>query len=112
MQDKVTANYPVAEHPSRLIAVGQIEDSEGWGAAEHEKSGSEFERMLREVQDRGEFRSFSPRLMAVTLLAALEATSTELFARPDTDIARYASELARTFELAVRRPDLGGVDHE
>ncbi len=96
-----------AQHPSQLIAVGQIEDSEGWGAGEHEKSVCEFEQMLREGQDQGEFRDFSPRLMAVTLLAALEATPTELSARPDTDVDTYADELAVTFELAVQRPNRG-----
>ena len=93
-----------ADHPSQLIAVGQIEDSEDRGASEHEKSVSEFEQLLREGQSHGEFRDFTPRLMAVTLLAALEASPTELFARPDTDVGTYADELATTFELAVQRP--------
>lgn len=91
-----------AEHPARLIAVGRIEDAEGSGDDEHEKSVGEFEQLLRDGQAAGAFRAFSARLMAVSLLAALEAVPTELAAHPDTDTDRYADELATTFELAVR----------
>lgn len=98
-----------ADHSSQLIAVGQIEDSEGWADQEHERSVREVEEMLREGQESGEFRDFSARLMAVSLLAAMEATPTELFARPGTDVETYADELATTFELAVRRPPQEGT---
>lgn len=92
-----------AEHPTWLIAVGQIEDAEGWGADEHENSVREFEQLLVEGQAAGEFRDFSARLMAVSMLAALETVPTELAARPDTEVNRYADELATTFALAVQR---------
>jgi AcrR family transcriptional regulator len=92
-----------AERPARLVAVGQIEHAEGWGAQEREQSIGDFEQLLRSGQDDGEFRTFSSRLMAATILAALEAVPTELHARPDTDVRTYADELATAFELAVRK---------
>jgi hypothetical protein len=48
-------------------------------------------------------REFAPRVMAVSVIAAMEATPAELMARPDTDVDQYAKELADLFDLAVRR---------
>jgi hypothetical protein len=63
----------------------------------------ELAEMLREGQEAGEFREFDPRLMAVSLNAALEAVPRELYARADTDVTTYADELAEAFVQAVRR---------
>jgi AcrR family transcriptional regulator len=97
-----------AAHPERLVAVAQIEAAEGWGAEERESSIADFEEVLRGGQATGEFRDFPTRLMAVTLLAALEAVPTELHTRPDTSAEALAEHLATTFTLAVRQLERAG----
>jgi AcrR family transcriptional regulator len=99
-----------AEHPAELIAISQIaaaardaEAARTWSEEQHASTLTELENMFREGQDCGELREFSPRVMAVSVIAAMEATPAELMARPDTDVAQYAKELADLFELAVRR---------
>ncbi|WP_414945584.1 TetR/AcrR family transcriptional regulator [Amycolatopsis sp. cmx-11-32] len=99
-----------AEHPAELIAISQIaaasrdaEAARAWADDQHEGTLTELEDMFREGQEHGELRAFSPRVMAVSVLAALEAVPAELMARPDTDVAAYAKELADLFELAIRR---------
>lgn len=107
-----------AEHRPEMLALGQIfsatggdEDGKRLAGAEHEGSLKELEEMLREGQDAGEFRAFSSRLMAVTLLAAMEAVPAELYSKPGTDVDAYANELATAFELAVRRSRRGRKSH-
>ena len=99
-----------AEHPAELIAIGQIaaaardaEAARRWSDEQNASTLTELEDMFREGQEAGEFREFAPRVMAVSVIAAMEATPAELVARPDTDVAQYAKELADLFELAVRR---------
>lgn len=99
-----------AEHPSELIAIAQIaaaardaEAARTWSEEQNASALAELEDMFREGQECGEFREFSPRVMAVTVMAAMEAAPAELMARPDTDVTRYAKELGDLFELAVRR---------
>jgi hypothetical protein len=59
--------------------------------------------MFREGQQHGEFREFAPRVMALALMAALETAPRELFERPDTGVAAFATELADLFERAVKK---------
>lgn len=99
-----------AEHPAELIAVAQIasaaRDAEGartWSEQQNARTLTELEDMFREGQEAGELREFSPRVMAVSVLAAMEAAPAELMAQPDTDVLQFAKELADLFELAVRR---------
>lgn len=99
-----------AEHPAELIAIAQIASAAGdaesartWAGDQNASTLTELEDMFREGQEAGEFREFAPRVMAVSVLAAMEATPAELWARPDTDVAQYATELADLFELAVKR---------
>lgn len=99
-----------AEHPAELIAISQIaaaardaETARAWAGESHAATLTELEDMFREGQEQGELRAFSPRVMAVSVLAAMEAAPAELMARPDTDVAAYAKELADLFELAVKR---------
>lgn len=99
-----------AEHPAELIAISQIaaaardaEAARTWSEEQNAAALTELEDMFREGQEAGEFRDFAPRVMAVSVMAAMEATPAELMARPDTDVTRYAKELADLFEQAVRR---------
>ncbi|WP_410598700.1 TetR/AcrR family transcriptional regulator [Amycolatopsis sp. lyj-90] len=100
-----------AERPSEIIAIGQIatasrdaEAARSWFEHQSAKTLAELEEMFREGQRLGELREFSPRVMAVSLIAAMEAAPAELLTRPDTDVPGYARELADLFERAVSRP--------
>lgn len=96
-----------AEHQAEMLAVGRIHNAtrgdEPSRTAEYDASLQELVDMLRDGQEEGEFRDFSPRYMAVTISAAFQGVPGELFAKPDTDVAAFADELATTFEHAVRR---------
>ncbi|SDH19918.1 transcriptional regulator, TetR family [Lentzea fradiae] len=99
-----------AEHPAELVAIGQIataardaEAARTWAEEQNAKALTELEDMFREGQEAGELREFAPRVMAVAVMAAMEATPAELMARPDTDVSRYATELADLFDRAVRK---------
>ncbi|SHF82487.1 TetR/AcrR family transcriptional regulator [Streptoalloteichus hindustanus] len=100
-----------ADHVPEMVAVAQIAAGAGdaakaraWAERQREETLADLAEMFQEGQQEGELREFSPRAMAVAVLAALEATPAELLARPDTDVDDYAAELATAFELAVRRP--------
>ncbi|WP_291411565.1 TetR/AcrR family transcriptional regulator [Actinophytocola sp.] len=93
-----------AEHRAEMYALREI--AANGGPVEQDDAVGQLAGMLRDGQEHGEFREFSPRLMALTLNAALEAVPRELYSRADTDAAAYADELASTFERAVRREGL------
>jgi AcrR family transcriptional regulator len=63
---------------------------------------SGIEQMLRWGQERGEFRSFEPSVMAVAIRTTIDALGPRLLVYPELDPARYAEELATTFKLATR----------
>src|ERR1041384_6881643 len=80
-----------AEHPAELIAIAQIasaardaEAARTWSEEQNARTLAELETMFRDGQEAGELREFTPRVMAVTVMAAMEATPAELWARPDT----------------------------
>lgn len=98
-----------AAHPAETLAYGAIRssahDGDGgprYAAEERERSLGRIQGLLSDGQNAGEFRSFDTRWTAVSLLAALEAVPGELRARGDTDVRRYAEELAALFDLATR----------
>ena len=98
-----------AEHPAELIAIGQIasaardaEAAREWYGRQSAETLAEIEAVFRAGQECGELRQFSPRVMAVSVIGAMEAVPAELMARPDTDVAQHAKELADIFELAVK----------
>jgi TetR/AcrR family fatty acid metabolism transcriptional regulator len=90
-----------AEHRTDMYALREIAANSA--KPDLDDSIDELAEMLREGQEAGEFREFDPRLMAVSLNAALEAVPRELYARADTDVTTYADELAEAFVQAVRR---------
>ena len=99
-----------AERPAELIAIGQIasaardaEAAREWYRGQSAETLTEIEAVFRAGQECGELRQFSPRVMAVSVIGAMEAVPAELMARPETDVAQYAKELADLFEFAVRR---------
>lgn len=102
-----------AENPRKLLALGHVTTAEGGPGGNHlarqvrEQSIGELMDMLRAGQEEGEFRAFDVRFMAVTLLGAMHAVPSELFARPEIDVDEYARELAEVFDRSVRRTGRG-----
>jgi TetR/AcrR family transcriptional regulator, fatty acid metabolism regulator protein len=68
-----------------------------------EPAVEKLEELLRNGQARGEFREFSPRVMAVTIRNAIDAIPLLLAADPKLDLNLYANELATLFDVATRR---------
>ena len=63
----------------------------------------ELENLLRSGQEQGEFREFSPRVMAVTIRSAIDTVSLQLAVYPELDLKLYANELATLFNVATRK---------
>jgi AcrR family transcriptional regulator len=75
-----------------------------WDIGEDDIVIEGLELLLRDGQERGEFRAdFSARFMAITIRAALDMLSPRWAAEPDFDIEAYTSELVTIFDLATRR---------
>ncbi|MGO9452378.1 MAG: TetR/AcrR family transcriptional regulator [Candidatus Binataceae bacterium] len=69
-----------------------------------EREIESLERILRRGQQKGEFRKFSTRMMAVTIrAAAIDIAVGQSAADPNFDLDVYARELVTTFDLATRR---------
>ncbi|BCY13087.1 TetR/AcrR family transcriptional regulator [Actinoplanes sp. L3-i22] len=96
----------IAEHPTAIRAVIEI------AAAARTEDGTPLVRptdvddpvarlatMFREGQAAGEFRSFDPVVMAVTLRSAIDAAANT----PDLDPHAYAAELVELFTRATRK---------
>nr|WP_042179286.1 TetR/AcrR family transcriptional regulator [Kibdelosporangium sp. MJ126-NF4]CTQ99424.1 Transcriptional regulator, TetR family [Kibdelosporangium sp. MJ126-NF4] len=60
-----------------------------------------LEERLRQGQRDGEFRQFSPRLMAWTIRAALDEVARQYVANPTLDLDECARELVETFATAT-----------
>ncbi|MBE2215191.1 MAG: TetR family transcriptional regulator [Opitutaceae bacterium] len=59
--------------------------------------------ILEDGQARGEFRSFSVRPMAATILQAVNGALSQWVADPSLSLSDYATELVTTFDLATRK---------
>lgn len=100
----------MASHRAYILAVAEIFNAlprERGGqpapyAAWHERGLAQLEDLLREGQRSGEFGSFSTRVMAVTIRAAIDAVGYQLGADPEMDLAANARELAAIFDRATR----------
>jgi TetR/AcrR family fatty acid metabolism transcriptional regulator len=65
---------------------------------------TELEGLLRWGQDSGEFRAFSPPVMAITIRAAIDALPWRLAGATELELDAYAGELIDMFDLATRTP--------
>ncbi|AEV86593.1 HTH-type transcriptional regulator betI [Actinoplanes sp. SE50] len=99
----------IAEHPAAIRAVIEIAAAArtGEGAplvdpADADDPGARLATMFREGQEAGEFRTFDPHVMAVTLRAAIDAAAVQ----PDLDPHAYAAELVALFTRAIRKDEL------
>jgi AcrR family transcriptional regulator len=67
---------------------------------------ADLEELLRAGQRSGEFRRFNTRVMALTIIQAIDAVPPLLSREPDLDIKLHAKELTTIFSLATRRESL------
>ncbi|MEV0717114.1 TetR/AcrR family transcriptional regulator [Asanoa sp. NPDC050611] len=96
----------IAEHPTAIRAVMEIaanaRTDDGAPLVRAEDVDDPIARLVtlfRAGQEAGEFRSFDPVVMAVTLRAAIDAAA----GRPDLDAHGYAAELVALFTRATRK---------
>ena len=97
-------------HRERLAVLGGI--SRGMGASEGaaprgraratEQVHRAIEENLRAGQERGVFRGFDVRVIAVTLQASIDGMFAYWAAHPDHDLDAYAGELAEAIDRSVR----------
>jgi TetR/AcrR family fatty acid metabolism transcriptional regulator len=99
----------MASHRAHIVAVAEIFSAlprERGGqpapyADWHERGIAQLQDLLREGQRAGEFASFSTRVMAVTIRAAIDAVGYQLAADPNLDLKATARELAALFDRAT-----------
>jgi AcrR family transcriptional regulator len=96
----------IAEHPTAIRAVIEIasnartEDGAPLAApADADGPIARLATLFRDGQNAGEFRSFDPVVMAVTLRAAIDAAANQ----PALDPHAYAAELVALFTRATRK---------
>jgi len=61
----------------------------------------DLEQILQFGQKNGEFRTFSPRVMAITIRQAIDALPPQMMMNPELDLDAYAQELITLFKLAT-----------
>jgi hypothetical protein len=103
-------------HRDQLLALGEIfnnhrapDGRRRYGVAFNEPVYEAREEMFRRGQQAGEFRPFDPRVMAVTVQAAIDAMFAYWVTYPDHDLEAHADELAALFEHATRTERTGGT---
>ncbi|MGW1076614.1 TetR/AcrR family transcriptional regulator [Streptomyces sp. NPDC002537] len=76
-----------------------------FAADARDRARAPVEAILRDGRARGEFGDFDPVVVASLAQSCLEGLPLLLETRPELDLAAYADEVGRTFDLATRRPD-------
>ena len=102
----------MAEYRNHVLAI--LEIARGAGKAE---SGPSFDpavlnagaaalvKLLANYQRKGELRAdFDPRVMAMTIRAAIDAVPRRLASEPKLDLEHVGRQLAELFDLATRHP--------
>lgn len=97
------------DHRTQLAALAEVfthfrtDDGElRYGIASSEALFAGLEEVFRAAQERGEFRAFDVRVMAVSLQAGVDNMFAYWSVHPDLDLAAYARELAELFAHATR----------
>jgi AcrR family transcriptional regulator len=98
----------IGTHPLQMMAIREIalnwrtpEGAPRFRDANEEPALQALEALLRHGQHNGEFRTFDPLVMAVTIRQAIDAVPRLLAANPPLDVEAYARELATLFERAT-----------
>ncbi len=63
-----------------------------------------LEQLLRQGQERGEFREFSTRTMAVAIRNTIDGLASNFGTDPKLDLAAYVDQVVTIFDLATRKP--------
>ncbi|WP_433869106.1 TetR/AcrR family transcriptional regulator [Saccharopolyspora sp. CA-218241] len=102
----------IAGHPHELQAVVEIirsyRDDEGrrvFDAAWAAQMLAPLESICRQGQEAGEFRSFDPHVMAISVRRAIDGFMYELLAHPELDTTAYIAEVIDLFDHATRAED-------
>ena len=97
-------------HRKLLIALVQIamsarraDGSLVIGPESHAQRAATLEELLRAGQRSGEFRQFDTRVMALTIIQAIDAVPPLLAREPNLDLKMHAQELATVCTLAPRK---------
>lgn len=97
-------------HRKQLIALVEIamsarraDDSLVIGPESLAQRAASLEELLRAGQRSGEFRRFNTRVMALTIIQAIDGVPPLLAREPDLDVKLHAKELATVFALATRK---------
>ena len=97
-------------HRKLLIALIQIamsarraDGSPAIGPAALAERVAGLEELLRAGQRSGEFRRFNTRVMALTIIQAIDGMPPLLTREPGLDVKLHAKELATVFALATRK---------
>jgi TetR/AcrR family fatty acid metabolism transcriptional regulator len=95
-------------HRAEMVALTEIltnlRDADGrlrYGDSFNEPYYQRLEETFRGGQESGELCSFDPRVMAVTVQAAIDSMIAYADTHPDHDIETHADELANLFERAI-----------
>jgi TetR/AcrR family fatty acid metabolism transcriptional regulator len=96
-------------HRVQLLALGEIfnnvrttDGKRRYGIAFNEPIYEARADLFRRGQQSGELRSFDPRVMAITVQAAIDEMFAYWVTYPDHDLEAHADELADLFEHATR----------
>jgi AcrR family transcriptional regulator len=73
------------------------------GPESHAQRAAALEELLRAGQRSGEFRRFNTRVMALTIIQAIDGVPPLLAREPNLDVKLYAKEVATVFALATRK---------
>jgi TetR/AcrR family transcriptional regulator, fatty acid metabolism regulator protein len=100
----------MAAHRKLLIALVEIamnarraDGSLVIGPAARAERVANLEELLRAGQRSGEFRHFNRRVMALTIIQAIDGMPPLLTREPGLDVKLHAKELATVFALATRK---------
>jgi TetR/AcrR family fatty acid metabolism transcriptional regulator len=98
----------IGAHRTQMLAIIEIvlnfRQKDGrlhYNIAEEEPVLTALETLLRKGQQDGEFRTFDPRVIAVTIRRAIDAIPPLLAANPGLDVEAYAQELVILFDRAT-----------
>jgi AcrR family transcriptional regulator len=95
----------IATHRTQMKALFDIFISGEfhYDATAERGSVTRLEEILRDGTQKGEFRAFDIRVLAVTITQSIEGLPLVLQSYPDIDLDSYGQELATLFDLATRK---------
>ncbi|WP_152360439.1 TetR/AcrR family transcriptional regulator [Microlunatus speluncae] len=101
----------IAAHPEQINAVVEIirghrsaDGSPVFGSDwEERETFGLLEQIFRAGQEAGQFREFSPRVMAIAVRRVIDGFSFQVLAHPQLDVAAFTAEVVELFDRATRR---------